>query len=48
MTLYDFIMGIRRYDKSDWAKLGRGEIMDEAEIAKMLMEGYGAMADDDS
>lgn len=47
MTLYDLIMGMRKYTKSDWAKLGRGEIMDEDEISKMLMEGYGAMVDDE-
>jgi hypothetical protein len=46
MTLYDLIMGMK-FGKSDWAALGRGEILNEETIGKMLMEGYEAVADED-
>lgn len=45
MTLYELIMGAG-YTKAEWAALGRGDIMDEETIKKMLMEGYEAVADD--
>lgn len=48
MTLYDIIMGVANgFTKEDWSKLGRGQIEDEDTIKKMLMEGYGAVADED-
>jgi len=45
MTLYDLIMG-QGFSRSDWAELGRGEILDEDTIKRMLMEGYEAVAAD--
>lgn len=49
MTLYDIVMGFagEMFTKSDWARLGKGEIMDQDTIGKMLMEGYEAVADED-
>lgn len=49
MTLYDIVMGFagEAYTKSDWARLGKGEIMDEETIGKMLMEGYEAVVNED-
>jgi hypothetical protein len=46
MTLYDLIMG-QKFNRSDWAELGRGEILDQERISRMLMEGYEAIADED-
>jgi hypothetical protein len=46
MTLYDLIMGAK-FGKSDWAALGRGDIMDEETIGQMLMEGYKAVVSDE-
>jgi hypothetical protein len=45
MTLYDLIMGMK-FGKSNWAALGRGEIVEEETIKRMLMEGYQAVADE--
>jgi hypothetical protein len=45
MTLYDLIMG-QKFNRSDWAEFGRGEVLDEDRIKRMLMEGYEAMADE--
>lgn len=49
MTLYDLIMGGIKgaFTKSDWSKLGRGLVEDEDTIRKMLMDGYGAVVDED-
>jgi len=48
MTLYDVIMGSGKetFTKADWQALGKGEIQDEETIRDMLMEGYGAVADE--
>lgn len=45
MTLYDLIMGMKGFTKSDWSALGRGEILDEERIKSMLMAGYEGMDD---
>jgi hypothetical protein len=47
MTLYDLIMGGKGFTRSDWAALGRGELLDDDQISKMLMEGYQALVDED-
>ena len=46
MTLYDLIMGGNATTRSDWAALGRGELVDQEQISKMLMEGYQALVDE--
>lgn len=45
MTLFDLIMG-QKFNKDDWARLGRGEILDEETIGKMLAEGYEGLGDE--
>lgn len=48
MTLYNLIMGdlLGPFTRDDWARLGRGEVIDEETVRKMLMDGYAAVANE--